>query len=114
MDFEILGRDETPEGWRCRVAIPERHPAFDGHFPGQPVFPGIAHLAVAGSVIAGTLTGGAEIVGVPFLRLRHPVAPGDVLEVTVGRPADDGTVAVDIRRGEERVSHGAVVVRRRG
>ncbi len=113
MRFEVSERRETTEGWRCRVEIPERHPAFEGHFPGHPVFPGIAHLAVAAHALSAGPGDTAEIAAVPFLRLRRPVAPGDVLEVSVGRPSSDGTVAFEILRGGERMSHGVLLVRRR-
>ncbi len=110
MEFQILGRSATPDGWCCRVTIPEGHPAFEGHFPGHPVFPGIAHLALAAHVLATVTERTANVAAVPFLRLRHPVAPGDVLEVTLGRPAPDGTVPFDVRRGQDRVSNGILVV----
>ena len=29
-----------------RIAIPEGSPFFAGHFPGHPILPGIAHLAL--------------------------------------------------------------------
>lgn len=29
----------------ARIEIPADHPAFDGHFPGRPVLPGVALLA---------------------------------------------------------------------
>ncbi len=113
MHFDVADRRETTEGWRCRVEIPERHPSFEGHFPEHPVFPGVAHLAVALHVLDAVPGGPAEIAAVPLLRLRRPVAPGDVLEVAVGRPSPDGTVAFEILRGGERVSHGILLVRRR-
>lgn len=31
--------------WTRELQIDPRHPAFDGHFPGQPVLPGVALLA---------------------------------------------------------------------
>ena len=35
------------ETWTRTVRIERRHPAFDGHFPGRPILPGVALLAEA-------------------------------------------------------------------
>ena len=110
MDFQLLACSKAPDGWGCRIAIPEGHPVFEGHFPGRPVMPAIAHLALAAQVLAAATGRAAAIVAVPFLRLRRPVVPGEVLEVSIHQPASDGAVPFEIRRGEERVSNGILVV----
>lgn len=108
MGFETLSFSTTSVGWRCRVAVPDRHPAFDGHFPGHPVLPGIAHLAIVAHVL-GEITGrGARMAAVPLLRLRRPVVPGDVLEVRITWPSKGEPCEFEVRRGEERLSNGIV------
>ncbi|MBZ5638603.1 MAG: hypothetical protein LAO51_07570 [Acidobacteriia bacterium] len=109
MEFPILGCSKTAEGWDCRIAIPLKHPVFEGHFPGRPVLPGIAHLAVAVQAMAAVTKRRVVLAAVPILRLRRPVAPGDVLDVSIRRPTPDATVPFDIRRGAERVSSGILV-----
>jgi predicted hotdog family 3-hydroxylacyl-ACP dehydratase/3-hydroxymyristoyl/3-hydroxydecanoyl-(acyl carrier protein) dehydratase len=62
-------------------------PIFAGHFPGHPVLPGIAHLALVQEALAALGvpgdTGGGDpnvaIVEVRTLRLRRAVVPGDRL-----------------------------------
>jgi 3-hydroxyacyl-[acyl-carrier-protein] dehydratase len=110
MNFPLLACSTTPDGWSCRISIPGEHPVFDGHFPGRPVLPAIAHLAVAAQALAAVTGREASISAVPFLRLRRPVAPGDVLDVSISRPAADGSISFDIRRGEEWMSSGFLVV----
>lgn len=65
---------------------------FQGHFPGQPVMPGVLiveALAQAGGLLAylsigpeaaGTIT---FVVGLDKVRFRRPVLPGDRLELRV-------------------------------
>jgi 3-hydroxymyristoyl/3-hydroxydecanoyl-(acyl carrier protein) dehydratase len=46
------GRVETP------LAVTSDHPAFEGHFPGKPILPGVAILAeVLAAVEAATARG---------------------------------------------------------
>jgi 3-hydroxyacyl-[acyl-carrier-protein] dehydratase len=70
-------------------------PQFQGHFPGQPIFPGVliiegmAQTAGALCVAAG-LTGKAKSVyflTIDKAKFRKPVVPGDVLEYHMTRKA---------------------------
>jgi 3-hydroxyacyl-[acyl-carrier-protein] dehydratase len=84
-----------------RIAIPEGSPFFAGHFPGHPILPGIAHLALVAKAL-----GNPPLAEVRVLKLRKPVLPGDVLDLTLKET--DGLVRFEIRRGEETVSNGIV------
>ena len=85
------------------LPIPADSPFFAGHFPGHPIFPGIAHLALVAQAL-----GGVSIAEIPSLRLRSPVRPGDVLAAKIDGPADDGTVRFELRRDDEVVSNGTL------
>src|SRR6266576_7014376 len=77
--------DESAIGLK-NVTVNE--PQFLGHFPGQPVFPGV--LLIEGMAqTAGALCVASNIIGRPksvyFLtidkaKFRRPVVPGDVIE----------------------------------
>jgi 3-hydroxyacyl-[acyl-carrier-protein] dehydratase len=70
-------------------------PQFQGHFPGQPVFPGV--LMVEGMAqTAGVLCVSSGVVGRPkavyFMtidkaKFRRPVVPGDVIEYHMTKKA---------------------------
>lgn len=69
-------RDEA--GYRAELTVAAGSPWFSGHFPGHPVLPAIAHLAVAVRLHRqcdepGTLS------GVETLRFAEPVRPGERL-----------------------------------
>jgi 3-hydroxyacyl-[acyl-carrier-protein] dehydratase len=88
------------------MLIPPDSPFFDGHFPGHPIFPGIAHLALVTEALGGfSATAIAEI---PSLRLRSPVRPGDVLALKVDGPTDSGSVRFELRREGEVASSGSL------
>lgn len=84
-----------------RITIPEGSPFFAGHFPGHPILPGIAHLALVARAL-----GNPPLAEVRVLKLRKPVLPGDVLDLSLEET--DGVVRFEIRRGEETVSNGIV------
>jgi 3-hydroxyacyl-[acyl-carrier-protein] dehydratase len=84
-----------------RITIPEGSPFFAGHFPGHPILPGIAHLALVAKAL-----GNQPLAEVRVLKLRKPVLPGDVLDLSIEET--DGLVRFEIRRGEEAVSNGTV------
>jgi 3-hydroxymyristoyl/3-hydroxydecanoyl-(acyl carrier protein) dehydratase len=86
-----------------RFAIPEDSPFFTGHFPGHPILPGIAH-----PLLVAQCLGGRTITEIPSLKLRNPVGPGDVLDLTATGPADDGTVKFELRRGGDPISSGTL------
>jgi 3-hydroxyacyl-[acyl-carrier-protein] dehydratase len=85
------------------VPIPPDSPFFAGHFPGHPIFPGIAHLALVSQAL-----GEVPIAEIPSLRLRSPVRPGDVLAAKIEGPAEDGLVRFELRREGDLVSSGSI------
>lgn len=90
--------------------IPDDHPSLPGHFPGQPVVPGVVLLDAAFALILAQRPG-RGVAGVPSVKFTQPVRPGqDVLvscdaggdrvafACTVeGRPVLHGSVALDSR-----------------
>ncbi len=97
--FRLLDAGGSEGNRRFRVEIPRDSALFEGHFPGHPILPGIAHLAMAERA-------SGPLAGVRFLKLRRPVAPGDVLDLAV-RDSGDGWSQFELRRAEEAVSSGA-------
>jgi 3-hydroxymyristoyl/3-hydroxydecanoyl-(acyl carrier protein) dehydratase len=85
------------------LSVPADSPFFAGHFPGHPILPGIAHLALVAQAL-----GGSPITEIPSLRLRSPVRPGDVLALKIEGPTEEGTVRFELRREAEVASSGVV------
>ena len=67
------------------VAIDAAHPAFDGHFPGRPVLPGVALLAEVLEAAHGEPRLAACIGAAPRLavvKFLAPVGPGASLAIS--------------------------------
>jgi 3-hydroxymyristoyl/3-hydroxydecanoyl-(acyl carrier protein) dehydratase len=92
---------------RIALQIAADHPAFDGHFPGAPVLPGVVLLDAA--IRAIELADGSEprcwrVTAVKFLRL---VGPGEALVLERERLAS-GTVRFTILSAGQAVANGAL------
>ena len=96
----------TPTQW----TVPENHPAFAGHFPGNPILPGVVLLDLALHII--TESGGAaldrcEVSSVKFL---SPAKPGDELLVRHER-SGSGVIQFEIVAGSRKIVIGSVTRR---
>lgn len=100
--FQLSAMPAPEPGRRFRVEIPAGSPLFAGHFPGQPILPGVAHLALVASAL-GTGSTPALFAEIRSLKLRKPVEPGAVLELQIGEVSPEGVV-----RFEMGVSQGIV------
>jgi 3-hydroxymyristoyl/3-hydroxydecanoyl-(acyl carrier protein) dehydratase len=76
-----------PDGACVCAVAPAESPWFGGHFPSEPVLPGVAMLSLVEEtvrVFVGlTADPPLDIVGFRRVRFRHMVRPGDALRVTV-------------------------------
>ncbi len=86
------------------------HPAYDGHFPGQPVLPGVVLLDAALHALAERQDGSVQLHSAKFL---SPVRPGEPLTLHY-MDSPTGGFRFEIRCGERNVASGAVVFARAG
>jgi len=99
----------------ARKMVSRNEPHFEGHFPGQPVMPGVLiveAMAQAGAILAARTTKfdpARQVIyfmAIDKVKFRKPVVPGDVLRLDVVPLRRGGSVWK--MRGEARV--GDVVV----
>ncbi len=88
--------------------VPTQHPAFDGHFPGAPLLPGVVLLdEMLRSVESSGRGGGWSIGSAKFL---HPVRPGETLTLE-HESANSGALRFTIRSAGHPVATGTLVPR---
>ena len=66
-------------------SVPPDHPALPGHFPGEPIVPGVVLLDAAMALIAASVGSPPALSMAKFLA---PVRPGEVVSVTYSAQAD--------------------------
>ncbi|MGQ0578716.1 MAG: ApeI family dehydratase [Betaproteobacteria bacterium] len=96
------------------IAIPADGPWFEGHFPGQPILPGVAELALAIATLRQQTGKPLPLRGIAFARLRHPVLPGDRLELSAresaSRESETPRLRFDLKREGLLVANGEFIV----
>ncbi len=89
------------------VPIPADHPAFQGHFPGNPLLPGVSLLAEVIEAVLADAELSALVAPRPRIGIAKflaPVQPGAVLGLQLR--ANGGRVHFDIRQGDRLTASG--------
>jgi 3-hydroxymyristoyl/3-hydroxydecanoyl-(acyl carrier protein) dehydratase len=73
--------EPSPVLYTARVEIPRDHPCFPGHFPGQPILPGVLLLERVMSLAQASLAHPLDECTLYNIKFLASVAPGDVLDV---------------------------------
>ena len=64
-----------------RIKIPENSPWFSGHFPDDPILPGIAQLDMVAAAVAEFRQENLWIKKLSRIKFRKLIRPGDVLSI---------------------------------
>ena len=102
--------DALVQGITRRIVIAVDHPAFAGHFPGQPILPGVALVAEVLEVARGEPTLRALIGAEPRLavvKFTSPVLPGTAIDI--GLRATVSGIEFDVRDGPRLAATGRFV-----
>ncbi|WP_174875451.1 beta-hydroxyacyl-ACP dehydratase [Vogesella oryzae] len=82
--------------------IASDHPAYAGHFPGNPVLPGVVLLDHA--MLAIEAATGLQLAGLALAKFHSPVSPGQALQLAFRH--DAALVAFTISHQERKVADG--------
>jgi len=69
--------------WYTEVPLPLESSWFPGHFPGDPILPGIAQLAMVYEAACRGLGERFRVVGFSRVKFKKIIRPGDCLKITV-------------------------------
>ena len=100
-DVLWLSVEQETEAVSALVAVPEALECLQGHFPGQPLLPGVMQLLWAEELL-GRWRPECLVSGVQRLKFRVPVEPPAILRFVLEGTA--GTIAARVERAEERIA----------
>ena len=90
--------------------VPPGHAAFAGHFPGQPLWPGVLILAEVMEAVAADPALAAQVGVAPRLsvaKFLSPVLPGTRLEIRFAPPAGpNGSLGFEVFTDGRRCASG--------
>ncbi len=88
------------------VAIEGNSPWFSGHFPDNPILPGIAQLKMVADLISKSAEGNMCLTGVTRVKFRKIVKPGDLLDIHVTSGTKINQYIFKITSGDQDVCSG--------
>ncbi len=89
--------------------VPCDHPAFTGHFPGEPILPGVVLLDIALQTIAVASHISFSHCSINTVKFLHPARPGDELSIS-HRHTDSGMIHFDISTASHKIASGSLVL----
>lgn len=100
----------SPGAVETRLAIPPDHPAFEGHFPGHPILPGVVLLAEALAAIEAVTGRPPHAWTISSAKFLQPVEPGTPLTLA-HEPLASGAMRFEIRSPLGAVANGTCSLR---
>ena len=74
-------QSKAESGIRAVIQVPGDSPWFDGHFPGEPVLPGVAQISMVFDVIQKASECERGVSRINRVRFKRIVRPDDLLTV---------------------------------
>lgn len=73
----------------ANAIAPDKSPWFSGHFPGEPILPGIAQLGMVFDAIKQASGKKIKISGVKRVKFKRIIKPGDKIKILARDKNDD-------------------------
>lgn len=109
-DLEVLGRRAEGDTLEVELRAPADLVYFSGHFPGDPLLPGVVQLNdVALAEVERSWPDLGPLERIQRLKFIHPIRPGDAFTLRLERRTRPGQVALAIRRPGGEVCTSAVL-----
>ena len=89
--------------------VPEDHPSFAGHFPGNPTLPGVVLLDVALHNIATASSVSLDLCTISSVKFLSPALPNDELLIHHSL-SNNGTIHFDIACGSRKIASGRIMI----
>lgn len=89
------------------MKIATNHASLAGHFPGNPVVPGVILLDEVICAARAHLPSPVRVTGMPSVKFLAPLAPGAEFDIVFAARGAD-RLGFEVRRGAEKVAEGVL------
>jgi 3-hydroxymyristoyl/3-hydroxydecanoyl-(acyl carrier protein) dehydratase len=108
---EVLAEARENASVRLSLRVPPALECFAGHFPGQPILPGVVQIHWAVRLARRHFDGLEDSYGVLRFKCRAPVLPGTELQLVLGCDAARSSVTFAFSDAQRTVSSGKILFR---
>lgn len=107
MWYSLVELKKTGEGeMAARVTTESDSPWFFGHFPDDPILPGIAQLEMVTDLIAASRNDNHGMTGLSRIKFKKIVRPGELLDIHATWSNKKDCYAFRITSGDQEVCSG--------
>ncbi len=110
MRYHVEELERTPDQIRYSLEFPATSRFFEGHFPDNPILPGVAQVQICIELLAASLAQPVSVRELESVRFRKPLTPSTPCELTVRLPDADGRIEFAFRSDEGLVADGKMMI----
>lgn len=97
--YKIHAIEQTENDYKIEVELLQDHPIYEGHFPGQPVVPGVCTLTIIRECIGKILSKSVSFASIKECKYVSALIPEEGLKIIINLTlAADGGVKVVVER----------------
>jgi 3-hydroxyacyl-[acyl-carrier-protein] dehydratase len=97
--YKIHAIEQTENNYKIEVELMQDHPIYEGHFPGQPVVPGVCTLTIIRECIGKILSKSVSFDSIKECKYVSALIPEEGLKIIINLTlAADGGVKVVVER----------------
>ena len=108
---ERLAQRDDADVRELTLRAPKGHVCFAGHFPGQPIVPGVVLLHWAVSELERWQERALAIGALEALKFRRVLLPGETFVLRLSRTAGSGSFAFEMRDPSGPIGSGRIRLR---
>lgn len=98
----------TDKSIRAEIQVPAESPWFDGHFPGEPILPGVAQLAMVADLLGEALGDPVTLTQISRVRFKQAIRPAETVTVRITPKEEPLSFGFHIESGTEPVCSGKI------
>lgn len=98
----------TDQSISAEIQVPADSPWFDGHFPDEPILPGVAQLAMVADLLGEALGVPVTLTQISRVRFKQAIRPAETFTVRITPKEEPLSFGFQIESGAEPVCGGKV------